>query len=1464
MFRRSLGALLWTLVGILACFLGALSGLLETGAGRRLVSRAGAAAAARAVSGRIEVGDVGGDLITGLTLTDVRLFDLDTTIVAYLPRVDLSYNPFELAAGRIVLGRVDLTNPMVNLVQHPNGRLNIEDLLRLGGPPGKGPAKLILFRNVRVRDGSLTLRLNSRESPGDSALEIDTYGHEGRHRVRRFEHLNLRLAALRVSSPTDPGVRADVASLALQLDDPRVAISDLAGRIATAGDSLTLDLGLVALPHSRFSLKGRLSWPRDTVLYDLSIRADSATLADVRFIDQRFPAGAVLHHTDVLARSHGGRILEVQLDPLDLAYRGGRLDGRIRAVTAADSGLVALQDVDVTANNLDVGLATAFLDSLPVAGRLSGHTTADGPLSALALDLDWTFNDTTLTADPVSTVRGNGVVALGNGRGISFRPFTLAASHIDLGTARRFVPGLPLDGTIDAVGTVQGPTDDIRFKGALTHRDGNRPASGLSGALHFDARGDTLGVDADVTLDSLAWDGLKGSFPDLPLTGVVRGPVRLAGNLAALDVHAALVERDDGGAARVDGRFTLLGGRLAGDDVTVALHDLDLSRWWAGAGSSALNGTATGTVSADSGAAPTGALRATLGSSVVAGVPLDTGAARLRFADRRVYVDSLRVVQPGLVTTGLGVLGWKRDATGSLALDLDADSLGALDSLAVLLTGVSALSGGARGLQGEARAVVNLSGALDSLDADGDVSAERIRWGDVEIPGGRAHLSWRARAAAAFDARITLDSLAVGDLGFGAPIASLSGRSDSLSWFVRTRIGELGAVLGGGSYRRPAADSGRAATVGVDSLALLLPGGVWMLDRAASLRITDSLAAIDHLGLHASSGPGRLIVEGSLPRRGAAAAHIQLESFPLAGAYALLEQDTAAVGGYITAAVGLSGTRAAPVFTGSVALADVVLGEFHAPSLAGTFEYRDRRLDGGLELWRAGRQIMNVTAHLPVDLALEAVAHRLVGDTLWVRARADSVDLSVLEAATPNVRQVTGTFSADAGVRGTWDAPRLEGRAVIDRAGASIPSLAVRYADVNGAFRFSGDSILVDSITGRSDKGRAVVTGLVRLEQLTKPVLALSIRADQFKALEIKNYLSVTASGRLSLDGPVFGATLSGRGTVTSGVLYFADLVNKRVVNLDEPWVASLIDTSLVRRQRLGPEFQSVFLDSLRIRDLQLDMGSDVWLRSNEANIQLTGTVAVGKRADQYQMSGTLQALRGQYRLQVGPATREFIVTQGTVRYFGTPDLNADLDIEATHVVHPVSASGSPSTAGGEDVTVVARIGGTLLAPQLHLSALNQDLSQTEIISYLLFGQGTFELSGDQSAFADKNAMVKSAVAGIVSREVERSLVSDLGVPLDYVEIRPGDPADPLSGLRFTAGWQIGRKTFLLVNAGLCQSRQTTVTNALGASLQFRFNDQWRTEASFEPVRTCSDITVQSNIVPPRQVGLDLFWERRY
>src|SRR2546427_9515180 len=132
MIRRSLGVALWSLVGLLACFLGALNALVGTRAGRSLLARVASAAVESGVHGSIEVGDVRGSLLTGVVLTDVRLLDPDSTLVAFLPRAELGYNPIDFAAGRIVVMEVRLDRPGINNVQHAHGQTNLDELLRPG------------------------------------------------------------------------------------------------------------------------------------------------------------------------------------------------------------------------------------------------------------------------------------------------------------------------------------------------------------------------------------------------------------------------------------------------------------------------------------------------------------------------------------------------------------------------------------------------------------------------------------------------------------------------------------------------------------------------------------------------------------------------------------------------------------------------------------------------------------------------------------------------------------------------------------------------------------------------------------------------------------------------------------------------------------------------------------------------------------------------------------------------------------------------------------------------------------------------------------------------------------------------------------------------------------------------------------------------------------------------------------
>jgi autotransporter translocation and assembly factor TamB len=620
----------------------------------------------------------------------------------------------------------------------------------------------------------------------------------------------------------------------------------------------------------------------------------------------------------------------------------------------------------------------------------------------------------------------------------------------------------------------------------------------------------------------------------------------------------------------------------------------------------------------------------------------------------------------------------------------------------------------------------------------------------------------------------------------------------------------------------------------------------------------DSAPSVSPLRLVALDGSSTLQAAGRIPGEAAGDLQVQLLGLDVHDVYGLLQRDTTGVHGEVELDLQIGGTAAAPTFRGLARLADARFGDFQSPFVQGVLNYESRRLDANLDLWRTGENLLQVEAHLPLDLALTGVEKRQIDGPLSVRAQSDSVSLGLLEAITPAVTHVGGTLKADVQVGGTWAAPRLAGAIDIQNGSMSLPGIGIRFGAVRGGATLEGDSVRLRNVVVTSGGGKLAVGGSMRLENLSHPILDLTLRADQFRAIDVRSFLTLVATGDLQLRGPVFGATLTGDLLANSGVLYFADLVNKRIIDLEDPSIADLVDTTLIRRENLGDKFQNRFLDSLRIEGLRVDMGSDDWLRSAEANIQLEGRMRLSKEAQTYNPIGTLNAPSGSYTLTIGPVTRDFTVTRGQVTYTG--DLNAGLDIAAQYTVRSIR---------GDEIPVIASVTGTLYQPKLTLgSTVRPPISETDLISYIITGYPANEatLLGQGGALQTGLAYFSSAL----SSELERALIQDIGVPIDLIEIRPGVSSSTGTGGSLTqlaAGWQIGKKTFLTFNAGFCPDFSQVSYKNLGASLEFRFSHEWKLQSSVEPtIQSCNNFVISNQFGNSSlyQIGLDILWEREF
>jgi translocation and assembly module TamB len=1464
MHRRIARFVFVFLLGTLAMVLGVVTSMTLTPPGRDLLARTVSRFLDRIVLGQVQVGAISGSFLYDLTLENLVVRDTSGALLGDLPRVRVSYRLPNLLAGQVLLSGVQLDRPVIQLIKHRNGRMNYEEVFRIGkGKPG-GRSPLVEFHNVRVNHGSLRIALPwnpdrslKTEEARDSAFRAERAkpgrvieeSYEGRRRVIVLADLTTRMNRLRIVTPDHLPFTVDLDSLATRVNDPAVTLRHAVGRLRLRGDSAVVSLSQGALPDSRFSGGGAVTWPHDTILFDFQMNATRVNLEDFRWVSPDFPS--MSGQAILTARSETGA--RTAYDIRNLHLRGGaqRIDGDLVAITDKKRGL-GVRDMRLNLRNLDLDVVRPYLDTLPFYGTITGSVAGTGYLNALRVNVDFAFADARIPGVPVSTIAGEGGVGAAKDSGLTFTGFAVRRSSIDLHTVRRIAPAVILEGRLSAVGTLNGPLRNVTFYGVAQHQDENRPPSRATGRVHLDTRFDTLGLATEVNFEPLSFDGIRRAFPTLKTRGEVRGRFHSEGKLSHLQVDAALA--GDIGSFTARGAVTLTPPKWGADRLQLHFSRLDLAALTGRRLRTVLDGELRTTGSIDTLRAPEGELELTLTRSRVREWELDSVFARAGIHDSVIRVDTAYAGWKGARAVGSGSLGWRAPHTGRMTVSLLADSLIGFDSLLLAATGQKRDSSPeSKPLGGTAQSTMQLAGSLDSLMAGGEVTINRLEWLQIRSPRITGAFNWIGGHRPQLAASVSSDSIKVQQWVFHRTGGQVRGYADSLQWTAGTSLGSSIRFDGSGQwYQR-----GDSLLLGVDTLLAVLPAHRYRLKGPTWVAFHDSTETIRSLALEATDGSGMLRVSGTVPAKHPGALGVQVVGLDLHDLYGILQRDTLGVGGELGLDLDVGGTAAAPTLKGNAKLADGKFGDFQAPFIQGVVNYQDLRLEANLDLWRTGEDILQVEAHLPMDLALSGAEKRLLDGPLSVRAHTDSVDLGLLEALTPAITRVEGMLVADVQIAGTWKTPRLAGSVAVRNGSMSVPGMGVRFGSMKGGARLQGDSVLLRDVRLTSGGGDLDVTGSIWLEDLSRPVLGLGFHAEQFRAIDVRSFLTLVATGDLQLNGPVFQSTLTGNLTANHGVLYFADLVNKRIIDLEDPAIADLVDTTLIRKENLGNKFQNRFLDSLRINDLRLAMGSDVWLRSGEANIQLEGSVRVSKAEQQYTPTGTLSAPRGSYTLKIGPIARDFTVNKGEVQYIG--NLNANLNIEARHTVRAVR---------GDEIPVIARISGTLYAPKLILeSPIRPPISETDLVSYLITGYPANEatLVGQGNTLATGLSYFSSAL----SSELERALIQDLGVPIDLIEIRPGVSSGP-TGSTFTqlaAGWQIGKKTFLTFNAGFCPDLSQFTHRNLGASLEFRFSHEWKLQSNLEPTfQSCSGVARVTNLTTfsPYQVGFDILWEREF
>ncbi len=1461
--RRWWVRLLAVVAVVVVVLIGAAYMLTNTDWGREQIRKKLVAILQDNSHGIILVGKVTGNLLKGFTAHDVVITDSAKAPFVKADEIWARYSLGTLRGKRIEFYEVRLVRPVIVIDKQPgpNGKWNYDrifprDTMTREGPRKTGWGTWIRFSNATILDGDVTIRspwepdANLRGAEREDAVRR-ALGPDGRLKVlrvangfqkeSRFYKINALLPLVRLEDPAYKTRLADVAALRMIAEPFRPPVADvraLTGRFEFTGDSIWWRGAKAQFPNTRLSGDGRYLMTNGNL--HLGLRGDPIRPADIRWALPALPEEGSGKLNFALHWIGPRSIYEAR--QMDVNIGGSKVQGGIE-VEVTDT--LTYKDANLRFSSLSTRLLERlFPIDLPRHGLLAGRATFNGGQRSLRVDADVTFDEERSGRSRIAAV---GILGLNEGV-FNARDLRVRMMPLQMLLAKAPSPDFPIRGTLTGTATLNGSTaTQLIAVGDVTHVDrGARSRAVGRAAIRMQG---LPWVDIDARMQPLALATAGRFVPSFGLRGSASGPVRLRGSLSNMSVDTDLTVA---GGGFIGMRGTVdLASRVKGYNLAFETRLFDASAVIARAPPTSI--TAVG--SARGRGFDPATMQATLVADVSASsydtVSIDRANVRVAIANGIANFDTLAVEIPEGIIEAQGSFGLAPGRSGTLSYHIAIDSLARVASLITRDTTVVPPRPGilARRIA-RARAdsiriareteveravtgrvlpptvvdtpeVVRMDELSGSVRADG-VATGNIRNFSVKGTASGSNIVARGHTVGSFVSDYTW-------INARTPQSQVSVNTQAKQ--VRALGFDLDSVGAKLTYQKPRGtaeivinqDDARTYAANAEftldklrnaltlnNLRLQFDTSVWASTRVASIHWGQAGVEVENLELR--NGPtGRIYVNGLVPKEGSANLDIAVDNVNVGDVIALTQSDINAQG-LISFNVHATGTLADPRFKGSFGATDLVYNGTLTPELHGNVEYANQTLTGRAEAMRAGRPpFLIAEGTVPINLALTGVTgSRFPTDReIALTINADSLPFDMVPQLNDYVSNVRGQASGNFQVAGTLNRPVLSGQFALHNGAARIVPVGINLTHVEASIRMLRDTVVIDSIVGRSNDGRIAITGGLGIGSLRTPSFDLKLVAND--ALVLDNHRGeLEVSTQLAMVGPYNDPHVTGDVRIRDGYVYIPPSDNKNLIGTDDPALFSVMDTAVMANRELFPS-QNPLFSNLRM-DVNLRVDRDVFVRSREANIEVYTEqdigVHVNRAKESIVLDGVLLSERGEYRF----LTRRFNVKRGSATFINSDDLNPTLQVTAEYEVQQPNR---------EAINIQILIGGTLRTPNISLTSNAQPpIPQSDLLSYLAFGQSSSSLvqlegsgltsgSGGDNVVGAGAALASKQLAGVAlgvaADEVAGEAARSLGA--DVFTITPADVQTDvggfLRGTQFEFGKYLRSHTFLAVQSPL-------------------------------------------------------------
>jgi translocation and assembly module TamB len=395
-------------------------------------------------------------------------------------------------------------------------------------------------------------------------------------------------------------------------------------------------------------------------------------------------------------------------------------------------------------------------------------------------------------------------------------------------------------------------------------------------------------------------------------------------------------------------------------------------------------------------------------------------------------------------------------------------------------------------------------------------------------------------------------------------------------------------------------------------------------------------------------------------------------------------------------------------------------------SATASWGWRGETLSGILSLTMAEHGRARANFQLPVPARIPVAVHP--EGPLRAALAGQLRERGILTALFPGfVQESFGELDAELSIGGSWEAPLMEGKLRLARAGAYLPTAGVRLKDVRLAARLEKNLLRIDSFRALSGPGHIEGTALITLSGWQVIGYQGTIRGENFQTVYFPE-LQILSSPKLGIEGTPQELTLRGE----------LHLPEMRIVGAPSRKAVAPSGDVILEGKSVPPAASSPMVLDAQVR---IRLGEKVFVKVAGIDAQLGGAIDLALSSlDRITSKGEIKVVKGRYRTY----GVNLEIVRGRLFFAGAPIDDPTLDFLALRTIGDVKAG----------VTVA----GTLQKPVTKLYS-EPAMPDVDVLAYVVLGH-PLGGSGEQASLVSRaaGALLTSGQAEALQEKIKSRL----------------------------------------------------------------------------------------------------------